>query len=208
MDCGADNGGSRIRVDSYGNPGNFTPVEEYGNPLNVTECDDPRFRFEPKIALQPTDQHAGAPTGLDVHLEVPQRDDEVEKASKLYAESAENEEKDPVEAIATPPLKKAVVTLPEGMTINPSAAQGLGTCTSAQVGLGTDAPVTCPDDSQYGTLVLHSPDLPQDKPVEGFIYVAKQNDNPFHNFLSLYLVIQDSELGLLVKIPGGSTSTP
>jgi hypothetical protein len=196
MDCGEENGGTRISLESYDEPGSFTPPEEYGNPMDVTGCADPRFRFNPDVALQPTDRHAGAPTGLDVHLEVPQQNDEVEKASDLYLQSGT------VEAIGTPPIKKAVVTFPEGMTLNPSAAQGLGTCSSAQIGLGTDAPVTCPDDSQYGTLVLRSPALPQDKAIDGFIYVAKQGDNPFHNFLSIYLVIQDPELGLLVKIPG------
>lgn len=196
MDCGFDNGGARIRLDSYNHVGEFTPVQEYGNPDNVSGCEDPRFRFKPQIALRPTDAHAGAPTGLDVHLEVPQRNDEVGEAGELYAANGS------VKAIATPPLKKAVVTFPEGMTLSPSAAQGLGSCTSEEIGLGTDRPVTCPDNSQYGKLVLHSPALPQDKQIEGFIYVAKQHDNPFHNFLSLYLVIQDADLGLLVKIPG------
>lgn len=196
MDCGFENGGARIRLDSYNHPGEFTPVQEYGNPFDVIGCNDQRFRFKPQIALQPTDAHAGAPTGLDVHLEVPQRNDEAEEASELYAENGD------VKGIGTPPIKRAVVTFPEGMTLNPSAAQGLGTCTSAEIGLGADSPVTCPDDSQYGKLVLHSPALPQDKPVEGFIYVAKQSDNPFDNLISFYLVIQDSELGLLVKVPG------
>jgi uncharacterized repeat protein (TIGR01451 family) len=195
-DCGFDNGGARIRIESYQNPGDFTPIEENQNPLNVTGCEDPRFRFEPKIALQPTDRHAGAPTGLDVHLEVPQRNDEVGEGKELYAQNGN------VKAIPTPPIKKAVVTFPEGMTISPSAAQGLGSCTSAQIGLGTDKPVTCPDNSQYGTLVLHTPILPVDAQPEGFIYIAKQNDNPFHDFLALYLVIEEPERGILVKVPG------
>ena len=195
-DCGVDNGGSRIRVDSYGDTGNYTPVEEYGNHLNVEGCNDLRFRFEPKVSLQPTTRDAGAPTGLDVHLEVPQRNDEVSKASDLYAQNGD------VQAIPTPPIKKAVVTFPQGMTISPSAAQGLGSCTSAQLGLGSDKPVTCPDNSQYGTLTLHTPILPADTQPEGWIYIAKQNDNPFHNFLSLYLVIQEPDRGILVKIPG------
>jgi hypothetical protein len=196
MDCGFDNGGARIRVDSYNHPGKFTPVEEYGNPLNTKGCEDERFRFKPEITLQPTDRHGGAPTGLDVHLEVPQRNDEVENAAELYAENED------VKGISTPPIKKAVVTLPEGMTLNPSAAQGLGSCSSAQIGLGTNDPVRCPDDSQYGTLTLHTPILPENAPPKGFIYIAKQGDNPFHNFLSIYLVIEEPDRGILVKIPG------
>lgn len=195
MDCGEENGGVRIRVDSYGAPGQFSPVQEAENPMNVTGCDDPRFHFKPNISLLPTDRHAEAPTGLNVHLEVPQQDDEVEEPKELY-------EKDNVKGIGTPPIKKAVVTLPQGMTLNPSAAQGLGSCSSAQIDLGTNEPVHCPDDSQYGTLTLHTPILPESAPPKGFIYIAKQDDNPNKNLLSLYLVIEEPERGILVKIPG------
>jgi uncharacterized repeat protein (TIGR01451 family) len=195
-DCGVDNGGSRIRMDSYNNPGIFTPITEWPNPLNVTGCDDPRFRFEPEVNLSPTDSHAGAPTGLNVHLEVPQRDDVAADARELYAEEGD------AKGIATPPMKRAVVRLPEGMTLSPSAAQGLGSCSPEQIGLGTNSPVRCPDDSQYGTLTLHTPILPVNNPPKGFIYIAKQGDNPFHNFLTLYLTVEEPERGILIKIPG------
>jgi hypothetical protein len=196
MDCGFDNGGARIRVDSYQNPGNFSPVKEYGDPLNVSGCDDQRVRFKPQISLQPDNRDAGGPTGLDVHLEVPLRNDEVSEAEDLYASNGE------AKGISTPPMKRVVTTFPEGMTLSPSAAQGLGTCTAAQIGLGTNSPVTCPDNSQYGRLVLHTPILPIDEQPEGFIYIAKQGDNPFHNFLALYLVVQEPNRGILVKVPG------
>jgi hypothetical protein len=196
MDCGFDNGGARIRLESYQHPGQFTAVEEASDPLNVEGCKDPRFHFEPDISLQPTDRHAGAPTGLSVHLELPQQSDEVKEAKELYAENKN------VKAIATPPMKKAVVTLPEGMTISPSAAQGLESCSLAEIGLGTNDPVKCPDGSKYGTLTLHTPILPETEPMQGHIYIAKQGDNPFHNFLSLYVVVEDPDRGILVKVPG------
>jgi hypothetical protein len=197
-DCGEENGGARIRVESYNEPGAFTPTPpaEYGDHLDVSGCDDPRFRFEPDISLQPTSRDAGGPTGLDVHLKVPQQNDEVSDAKQLYGQNKN------LKAIATPPIKKSVVTLPEGMTLNPSAAQGLATCSPAQIGMGTDSPVTCPDASQFGRLTIHTPILPADNQPEGFIYVARQGDNPFHNFLSLYLVIEEPERGILVKIAG------
>jgi hypothetical protein len=195
-DCGVANGGSRIRMDSYGDPGNFTPLTEWPDPLNVAGCDDPRFRFEPELTLSPTDAHAGAPTGLNVHLEVPQRDDVAVDAKELYAEEGD------AKGIATPPMKRAVVSLPEGMTLSPSAAQGLGSCSPEQIGLGTNSPVRCPDNSQYGTLTVHTPILPAGNPPKGFIYIAKQGDNPFHNFLAIYLVVEEPERGILIKIPG------
>jgi hypothetical protein len=196
MDCGFDNGGARIRVDSYQHPGDFSPVKEYGDPLNVTGCDDERIRFKPQVSFAPDNRDASGPTGLDVHLEVPLRNDEVQKATDLYAEN------DEAKGIATPPVKKVVTTFPEGMTLSPSAAQGLNTCSAAQISLGTNKPVTCPDNSQYGKLTLHTPILPVDNQPEGFIYVAKQGDNPFHGFIALYLVIQEPDRGILVKVPG------
>jgi hypothetical protein len=195
-DCGFDNGGTKMRIQSYQQPDVFSPVQEYGSPHNVSGCDDPRFRFEPDVSLQPTSNAAGGSTGLAVSLEVPQRNDEVKDATELYEQNGN------VKAIAIPPMKKAVVKLPQGMTVNPAAAQGLVSCSPEQIGLGTDRPVTCPDASQFGTLSLKTPILPIDEQPEGWVYIAKQNDNPFHNFLSLYLVIQEPERGILVKIPG------
>lgn len=196
MDCGVDNGPFRQRMDTWQDPESFTPLLDAPSHLITTGCDDPRFRFEPGITLQPTSASAGGPTGLDVHLKVPQRDQLVDDFDKLYAENGN------VHGIDTPPMKKVVVRFPEGMTLSTSAAQGLGTCSPEQIGLGTNDPVTCPDSSQYGTLTMHTPILPKDAPMTGFIYLAEQNKNPFGNFLSMYLVIEEPERGLRVKIPG------
>jgi hypothetical protein len=213
MDCGIDNGAVKYRADSWGNPGVFTYTyeSEYWIPpspptqpewstepnhLEVGGCDDPRIRFTPDISLQPTNRDAGGPTGLAVHLESPQRDNTVDDADKLYAPNGN------VHGVDTPPIKKVVVTFPEGMTLSPSAAQGLGNCSSAEIGLGTDSPVRCPENSRYGALTLHTPVLPADEPMVGDIFIAKQNDNPFKNFLTMYFVIHDESRGLLVKLPG------
>jgi hypothetical protein len=195
-DCGVDNGGFQIGVDSWNYPGSFTEPLETANRLNVTGCDDERIRFNPSVSLQPTSRAAGGPTGLEVNLEIPQRDQTVADAESLYSQNGD------LHGIDTPPLKKAVIQLPEGMTVSPSAAQGLSACSSEQIGLGTNDPVTCPDSSQFGELTIRTPLLPQDEPMHGYVYVAKQGDNPFHNFLSLYFVIEDRDRGLRVKIPG------
>lgn len=196
MDCQENNGGAQIRVESYEQPKEFSPTQEYPSALNVTGCDDPRFRFNPEITLQPTDHHAGSPTGLAVHLKVQQQDDEVQDPKELYMENGA------VKAVSSPPIKRVTVALPTGMTLNPSAAQGLGSCSASQIGIETNDPIQCPDSSQYGTLTLHSPYLPASAQPEGRIFIARQSDNPFGSFLALYLVIEDSDLGLRVKIPG------
>ncbi len=191
-----DHGKFILEADSYVNQEQWVTTDLTSDSLNVGGCSDPRVKFKPEVALQPTSTVAGGPTGLQVNLKAPQKPDTVNDAQELYEQNGD------IQAIATPPLKKAVVTMPEGMTISTSAAQGLGSCAPSQIRLGTDDPVTCPANSQYGTLTLRTPILPKDAPMEGKIYVAKQNDNPFSNFLSLYLVVEDRERGLLVKIPG------
>jgi hypothetical protein len=194
-DCGTP-GHFKQRVEAYESAGQVTPyVDARGPEIEVGGCDDVRIRFEPEVDLTPTQQAAGSPTGLKVQLKVPQRNQRVEDTDDLYAPNGD------FRAFGTPPMEKAVVTMPEGMTISTSAAQGLGSCSLEQISLGTNKPVTCPADSQYGTLTLNTPTLPEDAPMEGQIFIAKQNDNPFDSFLALYLVIQEPERGLLVKIP-------
>jgi hypothetical protein len=201
MDCGEENGGVLISADSYEHPGEFSPPVESHEPLDVTGCEDARFRFEPDISLEPTDRHAGAPTGLEVKLKVPQRNDEAKNAQELYAQNGD------AKAIATPPIKKTVVTLPQGMTLNPSAGQGLGGCSLAQLGMSSSGvpnaePVRCPEDSAIGTLILHSPELPVTEPLTGRVYIAKQGENPFGSIFALYLVLENKDRGELVKLAG------
>ena len=54
-------------------------------------------------------------------------------------------------------VKTATITLPEGLTMNPSAAKGLEGCTPEQIGIGTRNPTTCPATSQVGTVTLEVP---------------------------------------------------
>ena len=72
--------------------------------------------------------------------------------------------------------RTATVTLPAGMGINPAAATGgLQTCTAAQFGKGTRNPVSCPAQSQIGTVKIESPPLPEPgQQLEGPVYVGQQ----------------------------------
>jgi hypothetical protein len=75
-------------------------------------------------------------------------------------------------------MRTARVTLPQGMGLNPSAANGLAACTDAQFAKGTRSPIACPPTSKVGTATVVSEALP-DQPLTGNVYVGTQkNRNP------------------------------
>lgn len=174
----------------------------------LTGCQELEGLFEPTIEAKPETTRADNPTGLDVNLKVPQSED--------------------FETLGTPPLRNAVVTLPEGMTVNPSSANGLASCSLAQVGMSASgvpdaAAPNCPDASKIGTVELETPALPSEVcepaagvkfrnlsecegetekvPLKGSIYVARQQENPFGSLLAIYIVVDDPRTGVIVKLP-------
>jgi hypothetical protein len=78
--------------------------------------------------------------------------------------------------IANSYLKTAKVTLPEGMGINPSASNGLASCSESQFGYHTAQPVTCPSNSQIGTVQIQTPALPSGS-ITGEVYVGEPLKN-------------------------------
>ncbi|MGN6254347.1 MAG: hypothetical protein ACTHO8_05120 [Solirubrobacterales bacterium] len=201
-DCSGQPLVTQIHMDSWQHPGAWEPDGEpvLSEPNWVTKsyesppvggCDALEGHFAPSLEAHPTTNQGDSPSGLEVTLKVPQDEN--------------------TETLATPPLKKAVVTLPAGMTVNPSSANGLEGCSLAQIGVGADGqpnaePVRCPDASKIGKLELRTPALPDS--LEGQVYVAKQAENPFGGLLAIYLVVDDPKTGVLVKIPGEVRADP
>ena len=199
-------GSIEMRADSWQKPDSFTPWYQ-GASIQATGCDDPRIEFEPSISIQPTSHQAASPTGLDVELNIPQTDDSLESgdqaanaaaAAKLYAQNGDDA------AIVTPNVRNAVTRLPEGMAVNPSAADGLVGCSEAQIGLDDNDPAACPDNSKIGTVEIDSPLMGET--MHGFIYQAKQNDNPFGTTLAFYTVAEGE--GLTIKLPAKVQADP
>ena len=160
----------------------YENADDGGNPQPVTGCD--AVPFSSGISVQPTVRAAVEPTGLVVDLSVPQPDDPT--------------------GLVTSHLRKAVVTLPEGMSVSPSSADGLAGCAPSQVTLSSAADPTCPDASRLGTVTIDTPLL--DKPMEGSIFLARPHDNPFGTLLSIYLVAKGP--GVIVKLPGRIATDP
>jgi hypothetical protein len=115
------------------------------------------------------------------------------------------------DGLAQSEARKAVVTLPEGMTINPSVGEGLNVCTPADIDRETLASLPgegCPNGSKLGDIQIDTPLV--DQQIEGSIYLAQQDDpgtttpgaeNPFDSLIALYMVLKNPSLGVLVKLP-------
>ena len=154
----------------------------WGPPQGPTGCDE--LPFDPSFSAQPDSSLADSPTGLTVNLGFPQ------------------EGLDDPEGLATAHLRNARVTLPEGMTINPSGADGLAACTDAQVGFNSVSPVTCPEASKIATVTATTPVLAEQ--LTGAVYIGSQlSDDPESgDMFRIILVLQNAERGVFVKLLG------
>jgi hypothetical protein len=112
--------------------------------------------FDPSVIVTPQSTVSDMPTAVDVDVHVPQNEDPAGQA--------------------TANLKDARVTLPPGMTLNPSAANGLTACAPAQFGQGSDAPPTCPAASQVGTVEIDTPLLAS--PLTRSVFVGCDGTSP------------------------------
>ena len=166
-----------------------------GDPVEVSGCNAPQFT--PTISSRATTNVADSPTGLDFNLHQPQEGS--------------------YEGIATANLKNAQVTLPAGLSINPSSANGQSACSVSQIGLSTpvgqgapihfdETPQSCPNASKLGTVEVSTPLL--EEKLSGAIYLAKPYENPFGNLISIYLAIEDEQTGTIAKLAGKVTPDP
>ncbi|HEX5145531.1 MAG TPA: hypothetical protein VFV85_00805, partial [Conexibacter sp.] len=148
-----------------------------------TGCE--KVPFNPALSAQPSaPAQASSPAGFDFELSLPQSDDP--------------------DAIGEADLKKAVVTLPVGVRVSPASANGLGACSLDQIGLRSLADPTCPDTSKVGSLTITTPLLRD--PLQGSIYLATPNNNPFNSLLAIYLVARGP--GVIIKLPGQVSTDP
>ncbi len=130
----------------------------YTAPIGTEGCNGlPPFAlvpFAPTFSVTPETTQSDKPTAVTASLSLPH------DPSPTGIDSSQ--------------LKNATVTLPEGMTLNPSAATGLKACTPEQIGIKTGNPITCPFESRLGTVSLNVPDLPETDPaaLTGHIYLG------------------------------------
>jgi hypothetical protein len=157
-----------------------------------------RLTFSPVVSAEASTDRASAPSGLGFNID-------------FHDEGLTSGE-----GIAQSQLKNVVVTLPEGLTINPSAGVGLGGCTRADYARETLQSLPgegCPNDSKLGTVEVLSPLLPV--AVHGSLFIAQPYENPFSepghpegSLVALYVVLKNPENGVLIKLAGKVTPDP
>jgi hypothetical protein len=170
----------------------------------LTECE--KLPFTPTFELEAEQHSASTPTGLRADVHLPQQ-------GTLQAGG-----------LAESELQETTVTLPEGVQLNPSAANGLQACSEQQVGYqgpaGTDPfarsapqplrfssePAECPSASKVGSVHVRTPLLEHE--LSGAVYLAEPapsgetGKNPFDSLIALYIVAEDPYSGIRVKLAG------
>ncbi len=115
----------------------------------MTGCQ--QLSFDPSLTVKPTTTRADSASGVDVDLTVPQTQ------SPTTPSPSE--------------LRTARVSLPEGFSVNPNAADGKVACADADTAIGTLLGATCPEFSKVGTLTLDAAALPA--PIPGALYLGE-----------------------------------
>jgi hypothetical protein len=159
----------------------------YTVPVGTEGCNGlPPFAlvpFAPTFSLAPETTQSDAPDGPTTELVLPHDPD------PANLDSAQ--------------LKTASVLLPEGMTLNPSAAHGLEVCTPKQIGIHTREPVTCPGGSKVAEATLNVPGLPAGL-LTGAMYLGGPEGGgaitgpPF----TVYLDVESARYGVSVRLQG------
>ncbi|HEX2070388.1 MAG TPA: hypothetical protein VHF90_01920 [Thermoleophilaceae bacterium] len=221
-----------LLTDSYQNQGAFTAsgFPDLSDPdwVTVSSASPPvsgceRPPFDPAATLRPTVSTPDSPSGLDVDLTIPQNNDPPAAVATDPSDSAGAPAfwRSPA-GRATAHLEKSVVTLPEGLTVNPSGAAGLEGCSDEQFGMVVGGPparfnnedpfdgqgAECPAGSRIGTVSVQTPLL--DETLDGTVVLGtpKSTDPASGQMLRMFLVIESEERGLIAKIYGTAVADP
>jgi hypothetical protein len=157
-----------FRGESWGEPNptfpeGSTPWEAKLPPgVMPTGCD--RVPFDPAVGVDPGTDAVDSPSAATVETTLPF--DPAKEGGEVRNEGKEG--------ISQSHVRKAELTLPTGMGLNPSGAQGLVACTDAQFKKGVRTyDNECPPESKIGTVEVESPPLAET--LKGNVYVGTQN---------------------------------
>ncbi len=210
VDCAASEEARTLslHMDTWTDPGVGDPFEpDFADPAwlpasvmlaGVEGCgalafDDPSLSFQPASVGEGGTTQTDEPSGYDVNLEVPQ--------TEAFSE------------LATPELRTATVALPEGLSVSPSAANGLQACSDAQIALESNQPGSCPLASQIATVKVTTPLL--ESPLEGQVFLGEPECSPCSEadasegrIFRLFIQVHSQTLGVTIKLPGVVRANP
>lgn len=191
-----------LEMDSWGEPSEVVSAGLTEPMPRMDGCN--HLAFSPSIAVAPDVPDASSATGLAVRVHLPQ-------TAMLNGTG-----------LAESSLRNITVALPEGVQVNPAGAGGLEACSETLVGftgfteeepgskLATFTPKLpepmiaggnfCPNAAKIGTVRIKLPILPN--PLEGAVYIADQDANPFGTLIAMYIIAEDPVSGVLVKLAG------
>jgi hypothetical protein len=164
-----------------------TPVSEaYTTPVVLIECND--VPFKPGFVVTPSTTQSDEPDALTTEFSLAHNPEGIDDSQ----------------------VKSATITMPEGMTLNPSAAYGLEVCTEAQARIHSEQfGVECPQGSKLGTDTLDVPGLPNGS-LTGSVYLGEthaQEPGPITGPpYRVYVVANSERYGVSVRLEGEATT--
>lgn len=155
-----------------------------GNPVPIDGCE--KVPFEPDFEAT-----AGAvtdsPAAVSATLKVPQSSPD--NAMEINSST----------------IKRAAVSLPVGLGLNPAGAEPLAFCKDAQFpdGEGQRGAISCPAKSQIGTVSIQTPVLPKDSlPGKVFLAEQKSRDPESGQLYRIFINAVSERYGVDVRLQG------
>jgi DNA-binding beta-propeller fold protein YncE len=222
---------STMAADSWEEPGQWAKTSTVthnaaGTPVSLTGCS--KLKFPPEIGVAPDSSDASTSSGLTVNVHVPQtaalnpdglaesslRDTTVTLPEGVAINPSGG---DGLEACTSEPAALAVGALGSpGDQIGYKGQEELNkedepdvkwnTFTSELASPLTPGSNFCPNGSKVGTVKIKTPLLEHE--LEGAVYLAAQEANPFGSLVAMYIVAEDPYSGSLIKLAGEVSLNP
>ena len=193
-----------LRADGHG-PGledpsfpNGSPFIESELPPNTSPKECGSIPFDPTTAVSPGTTQTDSPAATEVQVAVPFEVPSAGEKAALLTKQASSQ------------LRTAKLTLPQGMGINPSAANGLATCKNDQFGKNTrNLTNSCPPASKIGTVSIDTPPLP-DGSLSGDVYVGQQlsRDPASGDEYRIFVEARSDKYGIIARLIGNVSANP
>ncbi len=170
-------------------PNSATPfASDLSLPEGLTQTDCNTVPFEPGLVVTPGTSQVDSPATPTIETTLPFRP--ADKQSQSH-------------------LRNASITLPEGMGLNPSAANGLQACTDDQFGKGTRNPIACPAGSKIGTVEVETPPLPAGA-LKGSAYLGQQlsRDPESGDEFRIFVAAESAQYGISARLIGNTFANP